>query len=98
MANDELEKYDNDFVTLLSFLSGALISAVILYIIYYFINPTEKDFDQIKSGALSEEIRLHRKSEYAKIVLITSYICVYYSLSISFTVFNKWFLNIWEGY
>jgi len=97
--DDSLREYEESVTTLIAFFLVSTGIGIIFFVVYLYINPwseqnKESDTKNLSSGAT---YRLIQRGDVAKVLLIVAYTCIYYSISISFTMFNKWFLNYWEG-
>ena len=98
-AEDELEILVEDVSILSLFFLLCFGTGVLVYVVYLFYRPDATEAKMIVEGdtADTELAVVRRRMDTAVLILITSYVFFYYSISISFTMFNKWFLNSWEG-
>ena len=98
-VEDELEALEEDVNTLSLFFLVCFGTGVTVYLVYVCYRPSLIEVESITGGNLSgtELYTIRRRVDTAVLMLITSYTFFYYSISISFTMFNKWFLNSWEG-
>lgn len=99
-VEDELETLEEDISTLSVFFILCFGAGVLVYIVYLCYRPTVAEVEGASEGGgipVAEIYSRRKRSDNAVLILITSYTFFYYSISISFTMFNKWFLNSWEG-
>jgi len=98
-TDEQLDKYKEDITVLLSFFLGSSSTALFFYVSYKGLSPSNETLEKIKHGEVTtaEHYRILQRVDTATIMLIAFYVCIYYSLSICFTIFNKWFLDLWEG-
>ena len=92
-------EYDKSAATLFIFFTGSSSLGLLLYAAYLCYMPSDETVLEMKEDTIPSPVRyrITKNIENANLFLIMSYICVYYSISISLTLFNKWFLNSWEG-
>ena len=97
--DDSLQQYEEDIETLLAYFLISTGIGILFFIIYLYIKPDSEQEKESDSRQLSSAAtyRLIQRADAAKIMQIAAFTSVYYSISISFTMFNKWFLNYWQG-
>ncbi len=96
---DGLEAFEEDITTLSAFFIICFGTGAVLYYVYMCYRPSKEAIESVEKGSLpgTELYEMKKKIEYSTVLLIASYTFFYYSISISFTMYNKWFLNSWEG-
>lgn len=90
--DDSLQEYEEDIETLLAYFLISTGIGIVFFILYLYIKPSAEEIKRSDSRS-----SLVQRADVAKIMQIAAFTSVYYSISISFTIFNKWFLNYWEG-
>lgn len=98
-SNSELTTGE-DITTLITFFLVSSGSGLTLYLIHKCLLPSPERIDgatREKGTPSIENTHILQQLELAKVILIASYTLCYYSVSISFTIMNKYFLNSWEG-
>jgi hypothetical protein len=90
--DDSLQEYEEDIDTLLAYFLISTGIGIVFFILYLYIKPSAEEIKRSDSRS-----SLVQRADVAKIMQIAAFTSVYYSISISFTIFNKWFLNYWEG-
>jgi hypothetical protein len=90
--DDSLQQYEEDIETLLAYFLISTGIGIVFFILHLYIKPSSEESKRSDSRS-----SLLQRADIAKIMQIAAFTSVYYSISISFTIFNKWFLNYWEG-
>ena len=92
-VEDELASFVEDISTLSLFFMLSFGTGILLYVIYAFYTPGAVVMENISKGTselAGEDLRrMKARGETALIILTASLVFFYYSMSISFTMFNK---------
>jgi hypothetical protein len=75
------------FTFLWAYFAISLTVSVIFFVLYYLL---EKYGDRIKRSEVA-------KAVVSKLLYAASLTCLWYSISTTLTIFNKWFMTIWDG-
>ena len=80
---DDVKVYGESIFEVSVFFAGCFSISMIYFFLYCYISPARG--------------RLKSLHPYKSSILVLAYTFLWYAVSITFTMFNKWFLNKWEG-